>query len=61
MFLAAAKAGGIHANNTLRAEFIYQNLAIQTHVIHAACRAGVRTLLFLGSTCIYPRDSRRSR
>lgn len=55
VFLAAAKAGGIHANDTLRAEFIYQNLAIQTHVIHAAYRAGVKKLLFLGSSCIYPK------
>lgn len=53
--LAAAKVGGIHANNTQRADFIYNNLAIQTHVIDAAHRTGVRRLLFLGSSCIYPR------
>ncbi|MGH8505028.1 MAG: GDP-L-fucose synthase family protein [Stenotrophobium sp.] len=56
VFLAAAKVGGIHANNTYPAEFIQQNLAIQTHVIHEAWRAGVKHLLFLGSSCIYPRD-----
>lgn len=53
--LAAAKVGGIHANNTYPADFIYQNLMIQTNVIHAAWRHGVRRLLFLGSSCIYPR------
>ena len=53
--LAAAKVGGIHANNTYPAEFIYQNLMIQANVIHAAWRHGVRRLLFLGSSCIYPR------
>jgi GDP-L-fucose synthase len=56
VFLAAAKVGGILANNTYPADFIYQNLAIQTHVIHEAYRAGVKELLFLGSACIYPRD-----
>lgn len=56
VFLAAAKVGGIHANNTYPAEFILSNLAIQTNVIHAAYRAGVKRLLFLGSSCIYPRD-----
>ncbi|PLX50512.1 MAG: GDP-fucose synthetase [Desulfobulbaceae bacterium] len=56
VFLAAAKVGGIHANNTYPADFIYQNLAIQTNVIHAAYRAGVKRLIFLGSSCIYPRD-----
>jgi len=53
--LAAAKVGGIHANNTYPAEFIHENLAIQSNVIHEAWRAGVRKLLFLGSSCIYPR------
>jgi len=53
--LAAAKVGGIHANNTYPAEFIYQNLMIQTNVIHEAYKAGVENLLFLGSSCIYPR------
>ncbi|OGV29658.1 MAG: GDP-fucose synthetase [Legionellales bacterium RIFCSPHIGHO2_12_FULL_35_11] len=56
VFLAAAKVGGIQANNTYRAEFIYQNLMIQTNVIHAAMQADVRRLLFLGSSCIYPRE-----
>lgn len=56
VLLAAAKVGGIHANNTYPAEFIHQNLAIQTNVIHEAWRAGVKHLLFLGSSCIYPRD-----
>jgi GDP-L-fucose synthase len=56
VFLAAAKVGGIAANNTCRGDFIYENLAIETNVIHAALRAGVRRLMFLGSSCIYPRD-----
>ncbi|HLJ31261.1 MAG TPA: GDP-L-fucose synthase [Candidatus Babeliales bacterium] len=56
VFLAAAKVGGIHANNTYPAEFIYDNLAIQTNVIHAAYTHHVKKLLFLGSSCIYPRD-----
>ncbi len=56
VFLAAAKVGGILANNTYPAEFIQQNLAIQTNVIHESHRIGVRRLLFLGSSCIYPRD-----
>lgn len=56
IFLAAAKVGGIQANNTYRADFIYQNLMIQSNVVHAAHQAGVQRLLFLGSSCIYPRD-----
>lgn len=56
VFLAAAKVGGIHANNSYPAEFVRHNLAIQTNVIHEAWRAGVGRLLFLGSSCIYPRD-----
>ena len=56
VFLAAAKVGGIVANNTYRAEFIYDNLMIQNNVIHAAYMHGVKKLLFLGSTCIYPRE-----
>jgi len=55
VYLAAARVGGIHANNTFPAEFIQQNLAIATNVIHAAWQNGVRQLLFLGSSCIYPR------
>lgn len=56
VFLAAAKVGGIHANNTLRADFIYQNLMMEANIVHAAWQAGVQRLLFLGSSCIYPRD-----
>jgi GDP-L-fucose synthase len=56
VFLAAAKVGGIMANATYPAEFIYRNLLIGTHVIHASWRAGVRRLLFMGSSCIYPRQ-----
>ncbi len=55
VYLAAAKVGGIHANNTYPADFIYQNLMMQANVIHAAHTHGVRKLLFLGSSCIYPR------
>lgn len=56
VILAAAKVGGIHANNTYPADFIHSNLAIQVNVIHEAYKAGVKRLLFLGSSCIYPRD-----
>jgi GDP-L-fucose synthase len=55
VFLAAAKVGGIHANDTYPAEFIRDNLAIQTNVIHSAWKHGAKKLLFLGSSCIYPR------
>ncbi len=55
VYLAAAKVGGILANNTYPAEFIYQNLMIETNVIHEAFKAGVKKLLFLGSSCIYPK------
>jgi len=55
VYLAAAKVGGIHANNTYPAEFIYQNLMMQANVIDAAFRNGVQKLLFLGSSCIYPK------
>lgn len=55
VYLAAAKVGGIHANNTYPAEFIYQNLMIEANIIHAAWRNGVNKLLFLGSSCIYPK------
>ena len=55
VYLAAAKVGGIHANNTYPAEFIHDNLMMEANVIHEAWRAGVRKLLFLGSSCIYPR------
>ena len=56
VFLAAAKVGGIVANDTYRADFIYQNLQIQNNVIHQSYLNGVKKLLFLGSTCIYPRE-----
>ena len=55
VFLAAAKVGGIHANSTYAADFIRENLAVQTNVIHAAYEYKVRRLLFLGSSCIYPK------
>jgi GDP-L-fucose synthase len=55
VYLAAARVGGIHANNTYPAEFIYQNLMVQANVIEAAFQNGVRKLLFLGSSCIYPK------
>ena len=55
VFLAAAKVGGIHANNVYRAEFLYDNLMIETNIIHAAYKHGVKKLLFLGSSCIYPK------
>jgi GDP-L-fucose synthase len=56
IIIAAAKVGGIHANNVHRADFLYQNLVIETNLIHAAFEAGVQHLMFLGSSCIYPRD-----
>lgn len=56
IILAAAKVGGIFANNTYRADFIYQNLMIEANLIHAAYEAGTKRLMFLGSSCIYPRD-----
>jgi GDP-L-fucose synthase len=55
VFLAAAKVGGIHANNTYRAEFLYDNLMIEANIIHAAYQSKVKKLLFLGSSCIYPK------
>lgn len=56
VFLAAAKVGGIHANNTYRGEFIYENLMVQANIVEAARRYGTKRLLFLGSSCIYPRN-----
>jgi GDP-L-fucose synthase len=56
IFIAAAKVGGIHANNVYRADFIYQNLMIEANLIHGAHVAGVQRLMLLGSSCIYPRD-----
>ncbi|MEY4764511.1 MAG: hypothetical protein RI907_1184 [Pseudomonadota bacterium] len=55
LFIAAAKVGGIHANNTYRADFLYQNLMIEANLIHGAHLAGVQRLMFLGSSCIYPK------
>src|SRR4029077_8251339 len=55
--LAAAKVGGIQANNTFRADFIYDNLAIELNIIHAAWKSSVKKLLFLGSSCIYPKNA----
>jgi GDP-L-fucose synthase len=55
VFLAAAKVGGIVANNTYRADFLYENLSIQNNVIHLAYKSGVKKLMFLGSSCIYPK------
>lgn len=57
VYLAAAKVGGIHANNAYPAEFIYQNLMIESNIIHSAHIAGVQKLLFLGSSCIYPKNA----
>ena len=56
LFIAAARVGGIQANNTYRADFLYQNLMIEANLIHGAHLAGVQRLMFLGSSCIYPRD-----
>lgn len=57
VILAAAKVGGIHANNTYPADFIYENLMMETNVVHQAFKAGVMRLLFLGSSCIYPKNA----
>jgi len=57
IFLAAARVGGIHANDTLPARYLYENLMIEANVLHAAYAAGVQKVLFLGSSCIYPRDA----
>lgn len=59
IFLAAAKVGGIYANNTYRGEFIYKNLIMEANIVHAAWLAGVQRLLFLGSSCIYPRECKQ--
>lgn len=59
VYLAAAKVGGIYANNTFPAEFIYENLMIQNNIIHSAFLGGVKKLLFLGSSCIYPKNARQ--
>ena len=59
VYLAAARVGGIHANNTFPAEFLHQNLSIQNHIIDSAYRYGVKKLLFLGSSCIYPKFAKQ--
>ena len=59
VYLAAAKVGGIYANNTFPAEFIYENIMIQTNIIHSAFLSGVKKLLFLGSSCIYPKNTKQ--
>src|SRR5210317_1049710 len=59
VYLVAAKVGGIHANNTYPAEFIYENLMIQNNIIHSAFLGGVKKLLFLGSSCIYPKYAKQ--
>ena len=59
VYFCAGKVGGIHANNTFPAEFIYENIMMQANVIHAAHQSGVQRLLFLGSSCIYPRDAQQ--
>ncbi|MFY8185557.1 MAG: GDP-L-fucose synthase [Bacteroidia bacterium] len=59
VFLAAAKVGGIQANNTLRADFIYENLMVQNNIIHAAYKTSVKKLMFLGSSCIYPKFAKQ--
>ena len=59
IFIAAAKVGGVYANNTYKAEFIYENLNIQNNLIHSAYLAGIKNLIFLGSSCIYPKNSKQ--
>ena len=59
VIIAAARVGGIHANNEYRADFIYQNLQIQNNLIHGSYLAGVKKLIFLGSSCIFPRDCKQ--
>ena len=59
IFIAAAKVGGIYANNKYKAEFIYNNISIQTNLIHAAYLCGIKDLIFLGSSCVYPRNCKQ--
>ena len=59
IFLAAAKVGGIYSNNKYKAEYIYENLSIQTNVIHSAYLCGIKNLIFLGSSCVYPRNCKQ--
>ena len=59
VILAAAKVGGIHANNKYKAEFIYSNLSIQNNIIHSAYKCNIKNLIFLGSSCVYPKLSKQ--
>ena len=59
VIIAAAKVGGINANNNLKAEFIFENLAIQNNLIHGSYKAGVKNLIFLGSSCVYPKNCKQ--
>ena len=59
IFLAAAKVGGIYSNNKYKAEYIYENLMIQTNIIHSAHIARIKNIIFLGSSCIYPKLSKQ--
>ena len=59
IFIAAAKVGGIFSNNKFRADFIYSNLSIQSNIIHGAYKCKIKNLIFLGSSCVYPRDCRQ--
>ena len=59
VIIAAAKVGGIQANNESKAEFIYENLAIQNNLIHGSYKAGVKNLIFLGSSCVYPKNCKQ--
>ena len=59
IFLAAAKVGGIYSNNKYKAEFIYENLMIQNNIIHGAFKANIKNLIYLGSSCIYPKHSKQ--
>ena len=59
IFLAAAKVGGIYSNNKYKADYIYENLSIQTNIIHSAYLCGIKNLIFLGSSCVYPRNCKQ--
>ena len=59
IFIAAAKVGGIHHNNIKRAEFIYENLTMQNNIIHSSYKNNIKNLIFLGSSCVYPRDCKQ--
>ena len=59
IFIAAAKVGGIYANNTYKADYIYQNIIIQSNLIHSAFLCGIQNLIFLGSSCVYPKKCRQ--